>query len=417
MPTTQKTSPQLAKRVQKDLGDGSSWNNRNSFEALLALELYGPIIDISADTETTWVGRRSSDVVVRLGPEMAYITHENRRAWLICGEGFSQPPQHLNFFHPVGHPAPHDSFASAPAYGGKLCLSDGPHANNTRRAAGGLFLPQHIAASRPDWRPTASATSRFTPPAPWYQLPAELEPPSHYDLIAQVPVYYPPSNATCETDEYDDNTFSALADQYLDLSERCPLPSVESRSVSPYTDTSEVPDVNLRAAKRQRTDDWEFLRLPKAPAFVDEDSPTGDSGSREHEPPRLSPFRHSPLSLPAHELDPIFEVPGPLRTENKQRAAPQPRPPGTLKFTEARKDGRSKRQELACLFCRERKIACGRPPKKSGEQTCNQCVRRNRECVYPTESRRGQHSRLKSLARHAQMAHATQPVGMMYLLN
>ncbi|KAJ7816850.1 hypothetical protein B0H14DRAFT_2843983 [Mycena olivaceomarginata] len=300
--------------------------------------------------------------------------------------------------------APHDSFASAPAYGGKLRLSDGPHANNTRRAAGGLFLPQHIAASRPDWRLTASATSRFTPPAPWYQLPAELEPPSHYDLIAQVPVYYSPSNATCETDEYDDNTFSALADQYLDLSEHCPLPSVESRSVSPYTDTSEVPDVDLRAAKRQRTDDWEFLRLPKAPASVDEDSPTGDSGSREHEPP---------LSL---TLPPLPTLPPRPRARPDIRT-PQPRPPGTLKFTEARKDGRSKRQELACLFCRERKIACGRPPKKSGEQTCNQCVRRNRECVYPTESRRGQHSRLKSLARHAQMAHATQPVGMMYLLN
>ncbi|KAJ7811269.1 hypothetical protein B0H14DRAFT_2860317 [Mycena olivaceomarginata] len=260
----------------------------------------------------------------------------------------------------------------APAYGGKLRLSDGPHANNTRRAAGGLFLPQHIAALRPDWRLPPVLPSRFTtlPPLGTNYLPNLRCPPSHYDLIAQVPVYYSQSNATCETDEYDDNTFSALADQYLDLSEHLPASQ----------HTSEVPDVDLRAAKRQRTDDSH-----------------GDSGSREHEPPRLSPFRHSPLSLPAHELDPIFE----------QRTAPQPRPPGTLKFTEARKDGRSKRQELACLFCRERKIACGRPPKKSGEQTCNQCVRRNRECVYPTESRRGQHSRLKSLARHAQMAHAT----------
>ncbi|KAJ7915138.1 hypothetical protein B0H13DRAFT_1557134, partial [Mycena leptocephala] len=61
------------------------------------------------------------------------------------------------------------------------------------------------------------------------------------------------------------------------------------------------------------------------------------------------------------------------------------------------KDGRSKRQALACLFCRERKIACGRPAAASGDKTCNQCVRRHRECVYPTESRRGQHSRIKSL--------------------
>ncbi|KAJ7093514.1 hypothetical protein C8R44DRAFT_595534, partial [Mycena epipterygia] len=63
------------------------------------------------------------------------------------------------------------------------------------------------------------------------------------------------------------------------------------------------------------------------------------------------------------------------------------------------KDGRSKRQALACLFCRARKIACGRPNDGSGDQTCNQCARRRVQCVYPTESRRGQHSRIKSLAR------------------
>ncbi|KAJ6522475.1 hypothetical protein B0H19DRAFT_973461, partial [Mycena capillaripes] len=69
------------------------------------------------------------------------------------------------------------------------------------------------------------------------------------------------------------------------------------------------------------------------------------------------------------------------------------------------KDGRSKRQALACLFCRERKIACGRPAAAAGEKTCSQCIRRGRDCVYPTESRRGQHSRIKSLARRAQLAH------------
>ncbi|KAJ7432369.1 hypothetical protein B0H11DRAFT_2126430 [Mycena galericulata] len=74
----------------------------------------------------------------------------------------------------------------------------------------------------------------------------------------------------------------------------------------------------------------------------------------------------------------------------------------SLKFTEARKDGRSKRQALACLFCRARKIACGRPTAGAKDQTCNQCARRQHPCIYPTESRRGQHSRLKSLARRAQ---------------
>ncbi|KAJ7204553.1 hypothetical protein B0H12DRAFT_1035302, partial [Mycena haematopus] len=54
---------------------------------------------------------------------------------------------------------------------------------------------------------------------------------------------------------------------------------------------------------------------------------------------------------------------------------------------------------LACLFCRDKKIACGSPAPaaKAIDRTCNQCARRRRECVYPIESRRGHHSRIKSL--------------------
>ncbi|KAF8845231.1 hypothetical protein BDN67DRAFT_962203 [Paxillus ammoniavirescens] len=59
----------------------------------------------------------------------------------------------------------------------------------------------------------------------------------------------------------------------------------------------------------------------------------------------------------------------------------------------AKKAGEQKKQALACLFCRERKIACGRPPAHSPDQTCNQCARRRIKCEYPTESRRGQHKR------------------------
>ncbi|KAI6112857.1 hypothetical protein F5141DRAFT_743038 [Pisolithus sp. B1] len=58
-----------------------------------------------------------------------------------------------------------------------------------------------------------------------------------------------------------------------------------------------------------------------------------------------------------------------------------------------KKGGEQKKQALACLFCRERKIACGRPSAHSPDQTCNQCARRRIKCEYPTESRRGQHKR------------------------
>ncbi|KDQ51629.1 hypothetical protein JAAARDRAFT_40854 [Jaapia argillacea MUCL 33604] len=49
-----------------------------------------------------------------------------------------------------------------------------------------------------------------------------------------------------------------------------------------------------------------------------------------------------------------------------------------------------KKVVMACLFCRERKIACGPPPEGSVDKTCNQCARRHLTCEYPTESFRGQ---------------------------
>lgn len=66
-----------------------------------------------------------------------------------------------------------------------------------------------------------------------------------------------------------------------------------------------------------------------------------------------------------------------------------------MKVSASRKTGEQKKQALACLFCRERKIACGRPPAHSPDQTCNQCARRRMKCEYPTESRRGQHKRIR----------------------
>ncbi|KAJ3726639.1 hypothetical protein C8R42DRAFT_717503 [Lentinula raphanica] len=63
-----------------------------------------------------------------------------------------------------------------------------------------------------------------------------------------------------------------------------------------------------------------------------------------------------------------------------------------------------KKQTLACLFCRERKIACGRPVPGSFDMTCNQCARRNLPCTYPTESRRGQHKRKSQKGRDARVS-------------
>ncbi|KAI1788270.1 hypothetical protein LXA43DRAFT_838375, partial [Ganoderma leucocontextum] len=53
-----------------------------------------------------------------------------------------------------------------------------------------------------------------------------------------------------------------------------------------------------------------------------------------------------------------------------------------------------KKPIMACLFCRERKVACRLfdvAPASGAPQGCKQCTRRGRVCEYAKESRRGQH--------------------------
>ncbi|KAF7326793.1 hypothetical protein MSAN_02498800 [Mycena sanguinolenta] len=104
--------------------------------------------------------------------------------------------------------------------------------------------------------------------------------------------------------------------------------------------------------------------------------------------------KDSPRQVPPYDSTTILErnvLPAPaFITFEIPQITPEPRPQ-TVKFA----DGRKPRQALACLFCRRRKIPCGRPAAEAADQTCKQCARRDRECVYPTESRRGHHSRVK----------------------
>jgi len=71
------------------------------------------------------------------------------------------------------------------------------------------------------------------------------------------------------------------------------------------------------------------------------------------------------------------------------------------------KEPPKKKPIMACLFCRERKIACGPPAPDGTEKRCNQCARRKLVCEYPKESRRGQHKRGPRAARVKALADAT----------
>lgn len=54
--------------------------------------------------------------------------------------------------------------------------------------------------------------------------------------------------------------------------------------------------------------------------------------------------------------------------------------------------GTKKCLHLACYFCRGRKIACSLP-SGGPEKSCNQCLKRGFQCVFPLESHRGQRAK------------------------
>ncbi|KAF9444539.1 hypothetical protein P691DRAFT_334967 [Macrolepiota fuliginosa MF-IS2] len=129
--------------------------------------------------------------------------------------------------------------------------------------------------------------------------------------------------------------------------------------------------------------------------------PTIDWSRKEH---KKEGNRTQPIGEPSGEetLCIHMSIPRPASGSQPEKAKPQPQkipPPGAFRRGSGSSSGGSgsgKKLGLACLFCRERKIACGRPSESNPDQTCNQCARRLFKCEYPTESRRGQHKRPKN---------------------
>ncbi|KAG9312890.1 hypothetical protein JVU11DRAFT_6323 [Chiua virens] len=116
-----------------------------------------------------------------------------------------------------------------------------------------------------------------------------------------------------------------------------------------------------------------------------------DSQAREHES-RLRPEECCMIPVPKHMSNKRVHRSSEESTILSMPSTTWPIPDDQV-MKATKKPGEQKKQALACLFCRERKIACGRPSPHSPDQTCNQCARRRIKCEYPTESRRGQHKR------------------------
>jgi len=100
--------------------------------------------------------------------------------------------------------------------------------------------------------------------------------------------------------------------------------------------------------------------------------------------------------VPASAAPAIIPLPAPSHPEQEVSHISKSAPAGLMRLSplpaNRRPAEKKKVSGMACNFCRKRKIACGPPlagVDGTVEKTCNQCQRRSRECVFPTESRRG----------------------------
>jgi len=108
--------------------------------------------------------------------------------------------------------------------------------------------------------------------------------------------------------------------------------------------------------------------------------------------PQSSSFSSSDTGTPTSSVN-LMDNPPTSSSLPAPTLVPNPKAgQGVLKLPSTKRSARRK-PAIACLFCRERKIACGAPPVGSADTTCNQCARRSRKCEYPTMSRRGLHKR------------------------
>lgn len=117
-----------------------------------------------------------------------------------------------------------------------------------------------------------------------------------------------------------------------------------------------------------------------------------------------SSMSHSPSPLDSDESHSQPSPPPPTaKTASNQRRGSLSKVQCTFSYYEPSRHADAKsllmkrKPAMACLFCRMRKIACA--PPVPPETRCNQCARREINCEYPKESKRGQYRRQQYLER------------------
>ncbi|KJA21324.1 hypothetical protein HYPSUDRAFT_67846 [Hypholoma sublateritium FD-334 SS-4] len=135
------------------------------------------------------------------------------------------------------------------------------------------------------------------------------------------------------------------------------------------------------------------LRTPEASdVSIPPVAPTAQA-SPDEVPQKQSPKPAATSSANGQRPAPKLTMPAKVKLIAPQPQSANLKPPATSAASSSKSSkapSRSttteqKKTILPCNFCKERKIACGRPPEGSADPTCNQCLLRSFKCVYPKE--------------------------------
>ncbi|KAJ3906083.1 hypothetical protein F5879DRAFT_681367 [Lentinula edodes] len=189
----------------------------------------------------------------------------------------------------------------------------------------------------------------------------------------------PKSPLQLSAEDVDTATFSGTHEPLMNF---LTPPFTEPEASSPAKSPSHVEDILKMNTISSPTGTWPSVRVRSIQNTPESDSPTSSNIDRRDTPEPFTSTSTLPLSTsspraPEPQLDTHFQP----ESSGLMRLSPLP--------MNRRPIEKKKAQTLACNFCRIRKIACGPPLAGTVEKTCNQCQRRSRECVFPTESRRG----------------------------
>ncbi|KAF9483283.1 hypothetical protein BDN70DRAFT_918496 [Pholiota conissans] len=182
---------------------------------------------------------------------------------------------------------------------------------------------------------------------------------SHHNVVAHQPI--PPSQRSTYSELSVNLKFmERLEREAAAVRKRQTLSAISTTSPSPPVSSTPSPATPASSAAFSRTDSRGMLPSPVCAERKEQVNAltAGPTSSSDSLPTTTAAGQAPTANIEA----PVPTLSGPTRNVKEP-----------------------KKPSLACTFCRERKIACGRPPEGSADPTCNQCARRSFTCTYVKE--------------------------------